>query len=107
MKVILLTLITMLAIGGLPELIGWIEWKIKYPIVSDTIPMRILSVGDLVTFGNGNLKFRYRGRDDVNFDFVFENYETLLENRMTREDVLSNISSVSSKYGLKWRKPKK
>ncbi len=106
MKEILLTLITMLAIGGLPELIGWIEWKIKYPIVSDTIPMGMLSVGDLVTFGNGK-KFRYRGRDAINLDFVFENHETLVEHIMTREYVLSNISSVSSKYGLKWRKPKK
>lgn len=105
MKIIFLTLLIMFAIGGIPYLIGWIEWKIKYPIISDTPPMRILSRGDYVTFKNGR-RFKFDGRD-INLDFVFEDQDTCIEHRMKNEDVFTNISSVSSRYGLKWRKPLK
>lgn len=76
---------------------------IKYPIISSTLPMNVLKVGDMITTSGGYV-YQYCGFDTHCYADALMPDNSITCIFMQREDMLKKIESVSNSYGLKWKK---
>lgn len=82
----------------------WVEFKNKYPILSDELPNGILSVGDKVFIGKTELEFKGVSKyDGLWYVFMPENSVTPVSytGRM-----LQRIDTIYGRFGLKWKRVK-
>lgn len=97
-------LLVVLIISNIKKAIKWVEFKNKYPILSDELPDGILSVGDRVFIGKTELEFRGVSQyDGLWYVFMPENSVTPVSytGRM-----LQRIDTIYGRFGLKWKRVK-
>lgn len=83
----------------------WVTFKNKYPILSDNLPDRILSVGDKVVIGKSELEYRgISTHNGLNYVFMPENSVNPVS--YSEGDLHQLIDAIYGSYGLKWKKVK-
>jgi hypothetical protein len=98
-------LLVILSVVYIRKAIGWIKFKNKYPILSEELPDRILSVGDKVYIGKTELE--YRGISTYNdLYYVFMSDNSLDPTLYREREIKEKIDSIYGSYGLKWKRVK-
>ena len=77
----------------------------KYPIVSDTLPMGIVSQGDVLILRDGS-EHEYYGIDNGHGDvyYLISNNHGLEPLAMTLSELMNKIDSVRGQLGTKWQR---
>lgn len=95
-----------------PIIVGLLQWaietivfKIKYPIISETPPMRIMERDDVAILDDR--KYYYTGvSDDLNHYFTSDS-SPLFDLPIKRDVFYKSVTSIYCKKGIKWKKPNK